>query len=119
MIELLGQSRAACLVVRFSGKVTGSENQQFLDALGDRLKAGNQINLVVEFEGFEFYGDFEAAKQDFKFGFGEYKHIHRAAFVGGLKWLEWLTRVIGSFTNAEEKHFSKDQSQVAFDWACD
>ncbi len=65
---------------------------------------------MIEFADFEFYGDFEAAKKDFKFGFGEYKHIHRVAFVGDQKWIAWFTRFIGPFTRAEEKHFPGGQA---------
>jgi hypothetical protein len=56
---------------------------------------------------------FEAAKMDLKFGFGEYKHIRRAAFVGDQKWLTWFTRFVGPFTRAEEKHFSAGQLEAA------
>ena len=67
---------------------------------------------------FDFYGDFESAKKDFKFGFGEYKHVRRAAFIGDQKWIEWFTRFGGPFTRAEEKHFPQDQFEEAFNWAC-
>ena len=118
MIEILEQSTQSCLAIHFSGKVTGQEYQQFLDNLGECLKTGQQVNLVVEFAGFDFYGDFEAAKMDLKFGFGEYKHIHRAAFVGDQKWLTWFTRFVGPFTRAEEKQFPVDQLEEALKWAC-
>jgi len=98
--------------------LTGSEIQQFMDALGERLKTSDQVNLVAEFAGFEFYEDFEAAKQDFKFGFGEYKNIHRAAFVGDQKWIGWFTRLVGPITRAEEKQFSSDRLEEALNWAC-
>jgi hypothetical protein len=117
LIEILEQSTDACLAVRFSGKVTGQEYQQFLDALEERLKNGEKVSLVCELVGFEFYGDFESAKKDFKFAFGEYKRISRAAFVGDQKWIEWFARIIGPFTKAEEKHFPKDQFEAAFSWA--
>jgi SpoIIAA-like len=117
MIEILPQSTETCLAVRFSGKVTGQEYQQFLDAIEGRLKTSDKISLVCELVGFDFYGDFESAKKDFKFGFGEYKHIHRAAFVGDQKWIEWFTRLVGPFTRAEEKHFPADQFEAAFRWA--
>ena len=116
MIEILPQSTEACLAVHFNGKVTGSEIQQFMDAIGERLKTGNQVNLVVQFAGFEFYEDFKAAKQDFKFGFGEYKHIHRAAFVGDQKWIVWFTRIVGPFTRTEEKHFPAGSLVEALNW---
>ena len=118
MIEILPLSSEACLAVHFSDKVTGPEYQQFLDAIEERLKTGEKVSLVCEFAGFDFYGDFESAKKDFKFGFGEYKHIRRAAFVGDQKWIEWFTHFIGPFTRAEEKHFPQDQFEAAFNWAC-
>jgi hypothetical protein len=118
MIEILGQSTEKCLVVHFSGKVTGQEYQQFLDALAERMNSGAKVNLVLELAGFEFYGDFEAAKMDLKFGVGEYKRIHRAAFVGDQRWIQWFTRLIGPFTRAEEKHFAEGQLDAACSWAC-
>ena len=118
MIEILPISSEACLSVHFSGKVTGSEYQQFLDALDERLKAGGKVSLVLELSGFEFYGDFESTKKDLKFGLGEYKHIRRAAFVGDQKWIEWFTHLIGAFTRAEEKHFPAGQINEAYQWAC-
>jgi hypothetical protein len=117
LIEIHASSSPTCLAVHFSGKVTGQEYQQFLDALGERLQSGAQISLVLELAGFEFYGDFESVKKDFKFGFGEYKHIQRAAFVGDQKWIGWFTRLLGPFTRAEEKHFPADQLAAAIAWA--
>jgi len=118
VIEILPQSSATCLAVRFSGKVTGQEYQQFLDAIKERLKTSKKVSLVCEFVGFDFYGDFESAKKDFKFGIGEYKRIRRAAFIGDQKWIEWFTRFIGPFTRTEEKHFPEGQFEAAFNWAC-
>jgi hypothetical protein len=118
MIEILPQSTERCLLVHFSGKVTGAEYQQFLDALGECLKTGEKVALVVEFAGFEFYGDFDAAMKDMKFGFGQYKHIHRAAFVGDQKWIAWFTRFVGPFTQTEEKYFLAGQMGAAVGWAC-
>jgi hypothetical protein len=103
--------------VHFSGKVTGTEYQQFLAALHERLHVTGAANLVVELEDFEFYGDLESAGQDMKFGFGEYTHIQRAAFVGDQTWLDWFVRFIGPLTPAKEKHFPAGQFADAFAWA--
>jgi hypothetical protein len=100
-----------------SGKLTGQEYQQFLDALEERFKTNNEANLVLVMTGFEFYGDFESFKKDIKFGFGEYKRVRRAAFVGDQKWIAWFTRFIGPFTRAEEKLFPAGQSEAAINWA--
>ena len=117
MIDILNLSTGSCLVAHFSGKVTGEEYQKFLDALGERMQASEKVSLVLELTGFEFYGDFESARKDLKFGFGDYKRIYRAAFVGDQKWLEWFTRLIGPFTRTEEKHFPEGQIEAAFAWA--
>ena len=103
--------------MHFSGKVTGQEYQQFLDALSEHLKSSSQVSLVLELAGFEFYEDFESAKMDLKFGFGEYRHIHRAALVGDQKWITWFTRAVGPFTRTEEKHFPEGLLEAAITWA--
>lgn len=118
MIEILPGSSETCLAVRFSGRVNGQEYQQFIDAVDERLLIQEKLDLVCEFVDFNFYGDFESAKEDFKFGFGEYKRIRKAAFVGDQIWIEWFTRFFGPFTRTEEKHFPAGQFEAAFEWAC-
>jgi hypothetical protein len=118
MIEFLSQTTETCLAVHLSGKVTGEEYQQFIDAVNERLKTRENISLVVVLTNFAFYGDFAAARKDTQFGFGEYKHIHRAAFVGDQKWLKWFADLIGPFTKAEERQFTEGQLAEACSWAC-
>lgn len=117
MIEILPQSTDTTLAVHFSGEISGQEYQQFLDALEPHLKSSGQVNLVCDLAGVQFYGDLDAAKKDFAFGFGDYGQIHRAAFVGDQKWIELFTRLIGPFTHVEEKHFPAGQLEEAFTWA--
>ena len=118
MIEILDESTDTCLVVHFSGQVTADKYQKFLNALNDRLMTHEKVNLVVELSDFEFYGDFEAARKDFNFGFGDYKRIRRAAFVGNRKWIEWFTKLIGPFTITDERYFRAGQFDEAYAWAC-
>ena len=117
MYETLEESTHTCLVSRFSGKVTREEYQRFQDAVDERLKTSQKINLVVLLSNFEFYGDLSAAGKDIKFAFGEYKHIRRAAFVADQMWIDWFTHLIGPFTRAEEKHFPDGELEAAFEWA--
>jgi hypothetical protein len=117
MIEILPQSTAVCLVVHFSGKVTRAEYQQFLDALGEGLAAGNRLNLMAVFSGLEFYDDFSAFQKDLHFILGDYQHFHRAAFVGDQKWIAWFTRLISRFTKTQEKYFPDGEIKAAFQWA--
>jgi hypothetical protein len=117
MIEILSQSTESCLCFRLSGKVTGEDYQKFLTTLGEHIKTSGEVNLVMELSDFESYGDFEAAKEDFKFVFGDYKRIHRAAFVGDQKFIEWVIRLMDPFTRTEEKQFPEGQTASAQIWA--
>ncbi len=117
MIEILEETTETCLVVHLSGKITGKKYQKFLNAVNDRLATKEKVSLVLELTDFEFYDDFEVARQDFKFGFGDYKKMHRAAFVGNKKWIECFTRLIGPFTRTEEKYFREGQFDEAYAWA--
>lgn len=117
MIEILERSTIDCLAVRFSGKVTGPEYQQFLQAVQGCLERSPKLNLVCELIDFDLYGDLEAAKADIKFGFNDYTNIRRAAFVGDQKWIDWFFRLIGPFTQAEEKYFPTGQTEAAYVWA--
>jgi hypothetical protein len=74
------------------------------------------VSLVLELENVGSFED-EAAKKDIRFGFGDYKRIHRAAFVGDQKWIQWFTRFVGPFTRTEEKHFAAGQLEAALEWA--
>ncbi len=116
MVEILDQTTETCVAVHFSGKVTGDEYQKFVDAVNERLMTHEKIGLIVVLNDFEFYGDFDAALKDMKFGFGEYKHIHRAAFVGDRKWVKWFTKLIAPFTRAQERQFTEGQLMEACSW---
>lgn len=117
MVEILEQTTPTCLAVRFGGKVTGDDYRQFVDAAADRLQTGREAALVLELTEFEFYGDFEAGWEDFKFGLGEYNHFSRTALVGDRKWIGWFVRLIGPFTRAEERQFAAGQLEEALAWA--
>jgi hypothetical protein len=118
MIEILDKTTDACVVVRFGGKITGEEYRQFLDAVDERLKVQDEVNMVGDLSEFEFYGDFEAFKEDFHFGTHEYRRVGRAAFVGDQKWIELFMKLVGPLYRAEDKHFPAGQLEDACAWAC-
>jgi hypothetical protein len=118
MLEILNETTDTCVVARFGGKITGEEYKRFLDAVDERLKAQDKINMVADLSEFEFYGDFEAFKEDFHFGIHEYRHVERAAFVGDQKWIELFIKLLGPFYRATEKHFPAGRLEDACAWAC-
>jgi hypothetical protein len=118
MFEILTQTTETCLVGHFSGKVTGEDYQQFLNAVDERLKNNSKVNLEVQLTDFAFYDDWKALKKDWQFAFGEYARVERAAFVGKEKWIEWFVELINPLTKADEKHFAVNQLAQACEWAC-
>ena len=116
MFEILNQSTDKCLVAHMSGKITGQEYQLFLNALEEYFKKVNEVDLVMDLKGLEFYGDLEALKKDVKFGFGEYKKLRKVALVGEQKWIEIFTKIWGTFTPTVEKYFPENEFQKALDW---
>ena len=117
MVEILDSTTERCVVARFEGKITGDEYRPFLEAVDKRLKANDDVSVVAELSEFEFYGDFEAFKEDFHFGAREYRKLKRCAFVGDPKWIQLLAKLIKPFYKAEEKHFDEGRMKEAIAWA--
>lgn len=118
MLEILGQTTDACVVFHAGGRVSGEEYKPLLDAVDERLKERDKINMVAELEESIFYGDLEAFKDDYHFGTHEYRSINRMAFVGDAKWVELFVKVAQPFTKAEEKLFPSGSLDEAIAWAC-
>ena len=118
MVEILGNTTDTSVVVRFGGKVTGEEYKRFLDAVDERLKTHDKVDMVADLSEFEFYGDFEAFKEDFHFGVHEYRRVERAAFVGDQRWIELFVKLTGPLYRATEKHFPAGRLEDACAWAC-
>ena len=118
MFELLAQTTETCIVGHFSGKVTSEDYQHFLNAVDERLKAHDTVNLVVQLTDLAFYGDWNAFQKDWQFAFGAYAKVERAAYVGDQKWIAWFVELTIPLTKAEEKHFAVDQFAQACEWAC-
>jgi hypothetical protein len=117
MVEILDSSTESCVVVRFGGKVKGDEYKAFLDAVDERLKNAETIDMVADISEFEFYGDMKAAEEDFRFGTREYRKVRRAALVGDQRWIDLVLKLMGPFYKAEEKHFASGDLDAAVTWA--
>jgi len=118
MVEILDGSTDDCVVARFKDRVTGEEYRVFLDAVDARLESSDTVSIVADLAEFEFYGDFEAFKEDFHFGVHEYRKVERAAFVGDQRWIELFIKLLGPFYRATEKHFPANALDDAVAWAC-
>lgn len=118
MVEVMDSSTDNCVVVKFAGMIKGEEYRGFLDAVDERLARPEEVNIVAELSELKFYGDLEAVKEDWHFGFHEFRKINRMAFVGDKKWIEVAMKLAGPFSRAEDRHFATGQMAEAIAWAC-
>jgi hypothetical protein len=116
MIEYLPASAPTCFVVRFSGKLHGAEYQELIDKVESVIQAHGSADIVLMMQDLEF-PEWEAVKTDTHFGFKDYRHVRRAAYVGDQKWADWFVKLIGPFTRAEERLFPPGQLNEAVQWA--
>jgi hypothetical protein len=116
MIEYLAASTPTCFVVKFSGKLRGTEYWELIGKVESAIQANTAVNLVLVMRDLEI-PEWEAIKADRHFGLKAYRHIRRAAFVGDQKWAEWFVQLIGPFTRTQERTFRPDQLDEAVTWA--
>lgn len=119
MVEILDSTTDTCVVAHLGGRVKGEEYRVFLDAVDERLKVNDRVNIVTDLSGFEGYGDLEAFKEDCHFGTHEFRHVGRCALVGDPKWVEAFFKVAMLFYKAEEKSFPSGELDAAIAWACE
>ncbi|MBN2169198.1 MAG: STAS/SEC14 domain-containing protein [Actinobacteria bacterium] len=96
----------------------GDEYKLLLDAVDDRLKMHDKINMVAELDEFTFYGDLESFREDFHFGTHEYRHLGRCAFVGNAEWMKLFVKFTEHLVRADEKMFPTGSLDEAIAWAC-
>ena len=117
MIEVLPQSEGSAIGFKISGKVTSEDYDFLLPKIDEAIKDFGSINLLIMMGQFEGWTDLEGAKQDFKFGKEQYRHVEKAAFVGEKKWQRWMINVIDPFTRrTDEQFFSFEQLDEAWQW---
>jgi hypothetical protein len=116
MIEYRPASTLTCFVVKFSGKLRGAEYQELIGKVESVIQAHGFADIVLVMQDLEF-PEWEAIKADTHFGFKDYRHVRRAAFVGDQKWADWFVKLISPFTRAEERSFPLEQLNEAVQWA--
>jgi hypothetical protein len=117
MFELLPESTDNCIGFRVSGKVAAEDYDRLLPKLDEAIAAYGKINLLVLMESFEGWDGLDAAKADFRLGTQQYRQVHRAAFVGQVKWQKRLVKIVDPLTrHTEERFFETDQLEAAWHW---
>ena len=116
MIEYLPTSMPTCFVAKLSGKLRGTEYKELIGKVEGLIQAHGFADLVLVLQDLEF-PEWEAIKADMHFGFKDYRHVRRAAYVGDQKGADWFVTLIGPFTHAAERSFASEQLSEAIQWA--
>ena len=119
MLNILRSSTPTTVVVECGGKVTADEYQALDKAVAAAVAAAGDAkpSMVFTMTSSPMDADWDAMKDDMKFGFDEYKELGRVAYVGDIKWVDWVIKAFGWMTKAEEKTFPVDQLDAAVAWA--
>ncbi len=118
MIEILPQSHDNIIGVKASGKVTAADYTDVIIPAMDRMLADHDKARFVyylsdEFEGFEV----GAMWDDIKYAGGHHEKFDKIALVGGPRWIDWTTKIVGHFMkDTEVRTFEGDQLDEAWQW---
>ena len=116
-IEILAESEGNVLGVRGREKLTAEDYEMvWIPRILELIEAHGSVRLLLvlgsDFEGWEA----GAAWDDAKFGFQYQDKCEKIAVVGGPKWVEWGTRLVGHFLKGEVKTFDEADLTAAWDW---
>jgi hypothetical protein len=119
MLKILDGTTAATVVVECGGKLTTDDYATLGKALDDAVEAAGETkpSMVFYMTSSPMDADWDAVKDDAKFGLGQYRELARVAYVGDIKWVDWVVKAFGWMTKAEERTFPADRLDDAIAWA--
>lgn len=118
MYTILPRSSGPVLGIQVSGKLKIDQERELIAMAEDLLKTHEKVSFLVVL-GDHVGASFEAAAADVKWLMTHLKQIARVAIVSDSKLLAALVAIDATFAklvSIEEKHFSKDQIDDAWDW---
>jgi hypothetical protein len=119
MLKILDRSTPTTVVVECGGKLTTDDYAVLEKALEPAVAAAGDAKPAMVFlmTSSPMDADWDAMKDDAKFGFGRYRELGRVAYVGDIAWLDWVVKAFGWMTKAEEKTYPAADLDAAIAWA--
>ena len=118
MFKILDSPTPKVVVVECGGKLTTDDYDVLDKALDAAIAAAGDArpSMVFSMTSSPMDADWDAMKDDMEFGFGQYRELGRVAYVGDIKWVDWVVKAFGWMTRAEEKTFPAESMDAAIAW---
>lgn len=114
-VETRVEAQGDILHLRFTGKLTQPDYEQFVPAVDARIAARERVHLLIELH--DFHGWTAGSLwSDVKFGIRHFNSIDRIAIVGEKPWQRGLTLFCKPFTMARIRYFTAAQIDAARAW---
>ena len=116
-IEILPESERNVLGVRAREKLTAEDYEQaWIPRLVKLIEEYGRVRVLL-FMGDDFGGwEIGAAWDDAKFGVQYGGKCEKIAVVGGPKWVEWGSNLVGQFLKGEVRTFGSEELPAAWKW---
>lgn len=118
MYEILPRSQGPVFGVEITGKVGIDQEKELIAKAEELIEDHGKINVLVVI-GEHAGVSFEAAAADIKWVLANMQHMNKVAIVTDSKLLAALVAVDATFAKMvgiQEKHFDKDEIDIAWHW---
>ncbi|WP_298816316.1 STAS/SEC14 domain-containing protein [uncultured Roseibium sp.] len=118
MYSILPRSLGPVLGVEISGKIDIAQEKELIAKAEELIEIHDKINILVTL-GDHVGTSFEAVAADIKWMLTHLAHLNKIAIVTDSKLLATLVAVDATFAKLvgiEEKHFDRNEIEIAWHW---
>ena len=118
MITLLPQGEGATIGIQVNGRIDKAEEEKWIVIFDKLIKEHQTINVLVLLNGKIDIG-IDVAYEDLKWTMDHMSNMNKLAFVSSSRVLKWLVAIDSPFAKLvgiDEKYFTSDELQDAWDW---
>lgn len=117
MFAMTDQGSNQLFSIRFDGKLSKQELDDFHRLLEAQRTKGSMPNALLDMTDFSGWESLEALLADAKLDKKYHDVFKRIAIIGDQTWLKAMTTFADPFVGAELKFFSPDEVSEAIQWA--
>ena len=103
------------LEAHLSGKLTEKDYEEVMPEVEKRICQHGKIRILADMHDFHGWNA-RALWADIKFDWRHFNDIERLAFVGEMRWQEWMSKFCRPFTTAKIRYFDRINMDLARTW---
>lgn len=118
MIKLLSKSEGATIGIQVGVKIDKAEEEKWIVIFDKLLEEHRTINVLVLLDG-EIKVGLDVVYEDLMWTLHHISNINKLGFVSSSRVLKWLVAIDSPFAKLvgiDEKYFTSDELQDAWDW---